>query len=369
MMDYFKRFHSNTLAGSGSQFFFRNEDETNITRGCCFYKIFEGGEYPYSFLFSNTIDSTYSSGAKSHKNLIVDSWVIEEMLVGVAAFCDKNSFERPADMKPVLFSGKGRRVVNPGELFCSDDIILNGKCGEYICLEIAFSGGMIPYHDESIIPTFVLEDGEWVPSKKHPFPSMIGSEIGAKKKIAFLGDSITQGIGTPVNSYAHWNAVLAEGLGREYSYWNLGLGFGRADDAASDGVWLYKAKQNDFVFVCYGVNDILQGYDAETIKKNLQIIVDKLTDAGVRVVIQTVPPFNYSDTHRAIWNDVNNFIKNDIKNVTMVFDCVPCLSVGDEKLHIAKYGGHPDEEGCRVWGEALLEAVVSSGVLNGGINE
>ena len=366
MMDYFKRFYSHTLAGSGSQFFFRNEDETLITRGCCFYKIFEGGEFPYSFLFSNTIDSTYSSGSKSHKNLVVDSWVIEEMLVGVTAFCDKNSFERPTDMKQVLFSGQKCKVVNPGELFCSDDVVLNGKCGEYICLEIAFSGKMIPYHDESIIPTFVLENGEWVPSKKHPFPSMIGSELQAKKKIAFLGDSITQGIGTPVNSYAHWNAVLSEGLGREYSYWNLGLGFGRADDAASDGMWLYKAKQNDFVFVCYGVNDILQGYDSKTIKKNLQIIADKLSEAGVGVIMQTVPPFDYAPEHKMIWEDVNTFIKEEIKNVSLVFDCVKCLSLSESEPYRSKYGGHPNSEGCRVWGEALLEEVVASKILSGG---
>ena len=367
-MDYFKKFHSNTLAGSGSQHFFRN-DENNITRSRVFYKIFEGGDYPYSFLFSNTIDSTFSDGSVSHKNLVVDSWVIEEMLVGVTESCDKTSFEAPREMKNILFSGNKRKIVNPGELFFSDPMQIEGKKGEYICLEIAFSGGMLPYHEESIISSFVFEDGEWVTSKKHPFPSMVGIERKVKKKIGFLGDSITQGIGTTFNSYAHWNAVFAERLGRDYSYWNLGLGYGRADDAASDGAWLYKAKQNDVVFVCYGVNDILQGYDAETIKNNLQIIVDKLTSAGTDVVIQTVPPFNYSDVHKVIWENVNGFIKNDIKNTSMVFDCVPCLSVGDERPHMAKYGGHPNDEGCRVWGEALFEAVISSKVLNGGINE
>ena len=367
-MDYFKKFHSNTLAGSGSQHFFRN-DENKITRSRVFYKIFEGGDFSYSFLFSNTIDSTYSDGSVSHKNLVVDSWIVEEMRVGVSTACDKTSFEEPSEMKIVLFSGDRRKVVNPGELFASDPVNIEVKSGEYICLEIAFSGEMIPYHDESIISSFVFESGEWVASKKHPFPSMIGVEREAKKKIAFLGDSITQGIGTTFNSYNHWNAIFAEGLGHDYSYWNLGLGFGRADDAASDGIWLYKAKQNDVVVVCYGVNDILQGYDAKTIKKNLQIIVDKLTDADACVVIQTVPPFNYSEAHRTIWNDVNDFIKNDIKNVSMVFDCVPYLSVGNDQLHMAKYGGHPNDEGCRAWGEALLKAVVSSDVLNGGINE
>ena len=143
---------------------------------------------------------------------------------------------------------------------------------------------------------------------------MIGVDRKAQKRIAFLGDSITQGIGTSVNSYAHWNAVFAEKLGSDYSYWNLGLGYGRADDAASDGIWLFKAKQNDIVFVCFGVNDILQGYNADEIKKNLQLIVDKLHEAGIVVIVQTVPPFDYSPEHQIIWDNVNNFIVNNFNN-------------------------------------------------------
>jgi lysophospholipase L1-like esterase len=186
---------------------------------------------------------------------------------------------------------------------------------------------------------------------------MVGIERDAKKKIAFLGDSITQGIGTPVNSYEHWNAVLAGLLGDEYAYWNLGLGFGRADDAASDGAWLYKAKQNEIVFVCYGVNDILKGYSADDIKKNLQTVVDKLHACGIYVIIQTVPPFNYSEVHRVKWQDVNGFIRNEIKNADLVFDCVECLKKSSDEPHMAKYGGHPDSYGCKVWGEALFKAV------------
>lgn len=361
-MEYFKKYHSNTLAGSGNHMFFWN-DESKPTRSCCLYKAFVGGSFSYSFLFSNIIDSTFSNGAISHKNLIVDSWTIEEMNAGVSSFCSETSFEYPEEMKPVLFSGNRQRIINPGEFFASDPVELMAKEGEYICLEIIFSGKMIPCHEQSIIPSFVYQDGVWAASKKHPFVSMVGADRKAKKKIAFLGDSITQGIGTPVNSYAHWNAVFAEKLGREYSYWNLGLGFGRADDAASDGAWLYKAKQNDIVFVCYGVNDILQGFSADEIKKNLQIIADKLVQNGVLAVFQTVPPFNYSAERQIIWNDVNHFIMNDLKNTAYVFDCVKYLGESDAAPYQAKYGGHPNPEGCKIWGEALYEAILSSRIL------
>ncbi len=71
-----------------------------------------------------------------------------------------------------------------------------------------------------------------------------------------------------VNSYEHWNAVVAENLGSQYGFWNLGLGYGRAADAATDGAWFFKAKQNDIVVVCYGVNDIFQGFTISEIQKN-----------------------------------------------------------------------------------------------------
>lgn len=334
-----------------------------MTRSCILYKVYAEGKYSYSFLFSNIIDSTFSNGDVSHKNLIVDSWTIEEMNVGVLTSYDIDSFSTPDTMKSVLFSGIKKRVVKPGEVFSSDPVELYAEKGEYICLEIAFSGKMIPYHEESIIDSLVYKNDKWTASKLHPFASMIGVDRNVKKRIAFLGDSITQGIGTPMNSYLHWNAVFAEKLGSDYAYWNLGLGYGRADDAASDGIWLYKAKQNDVVFVCYGVNDILQGYTAETIKKNLQIIADKLNEAGVCVVIQTVPPFDYPPEYQDMWNDVNNFILNELKNVAYVFDCVGVLRKSETEPYNAKYGGHPNSEGCEIWGEALYDAVTSSGVL------
>lgn len=35
-----------------------------------------------------------------------------------------------------------------------------------------------------------------------------------------------------------WDSKLEERLGEAYMYWNLSLGFGRANDAASDDAWL-----------------------------------------------------------------------------------------------------------------------------------
>ena len=94
-----------------------------------------------------------------------------------------------------------------------------------------------------------------------------GRSAAGKARIAFIGDSITQGCGTTYNGYKQYAAVAAGRLGEDYAFWDLGLGYARGSDAATDGIWLYKAKQNDLVSVCFGVNDILQGHSAGEVKK------------------------------------------------------------------------------------------------------
>ena len=353
-MEYFQKFHSNTLAGSGNQSFFLTDDANTVYTGRVFYKIFAGGTYRYSFLFSNIIDSTFSDGAYSHKNLICDQWKIVRAAVGICETCSASEMVEIESFQALTFSGAFEKDVMPGEFFASDALELSGKKGDYICLEISYQGRMIPYHEESIIPTFALRDGEWVPSKRVVFAGMVGCDRPALLQIGYLGDSITQGIGTDVNSYDHWNAMLSDKLGEKCAYWNLGLGFGRASDAASDGAWLFKAKQMDVVVVCYGVNDLFQSGDEEQIKRDLSEIVSKLQSAGTKVVIQTIPPFDYSGILIEKWNHINQYIVQVLsKRADGVFDVVPVLAKDDGHPYLAKFGGHPNAEGCGAWAEAL----------------
>ncbi len=62
-------------------------------------------------------------------------------------------------MQEVTFDGRKEKTVHPGEFFSTDEVTLAPKTGAYICLEISFSGTVIPYHEESIIPSFVLTEG------------------------------------------------------------------------------------------------------------------------------------------------------------------------------------------------------------------
>ncbi len=363
-MLFFNEFCSNTYAGSGNQLYFSTNNE--IKTGRVFYKISTGGEYNYSILFSNIIDSTYSDGSLCHKNYICDSWMIHSAKIGKCKNMDiSKSYSEMImgediivdEFKEITFAGLTAKKVMPGEFFSSDPIKYNFEKDEFICIELTFSGNCIPYHEESMMPVFVKDGEGWKHSKHMPFAGMIGCDRAVKTKVAYIGDSITQGCGTTPNKYSHWNAFLSEMIGEEYSFWNLGLGFGRANDAASDGAWLFKAKQNDIIFVCYGVNDILQGQSEEQIKKDLETIVKTLKKEGKTVILQTVPPFDYQGHHIRIWENINNFIKNELKDIAdHIFDNVQCLGKEDIPSN-AKFGGHPNDDGCYVWAKALYEDI------------
>ncbi|MBP5308506.1 MAG: SGNH/GDSL hydrolase family protein [Clostridia bacterium] len=362
---YFSVFTSNTLAGSGNQFVFAS-DGKEIKTGRILYKIFSGGKYGYSFLFSNITDGTYADGAVSAKNRACPEWTMHRLRVGKCRFVPEgvnpekltvsdgefSSDITVTDLKEVTFEGKRSKVVGSGEIFATDTIELSFEKDEYLCLEITFSGTVIPYHEESLLPSFVKGESGWVYSRKTPVASMIGCDRKVKGRIVFFGDSITQGIGTPFNSYRHWNALFAEKLGDDFSYWNLGLGFGRAEDAASGGAWFEKAKNCDYCFVCFGVNDLLQGRSKQAIMRDLRHIYKNLTASGVNVVMQTVPPFDYPEELRSAWAEINDFIKTDLA-CGNVFDVVPILMESEKRPFNARFGGHPNENGCRIWAERL----------------
>ncbi len=353
-MKWFDTYKSNTLAGSGNQFFFKLENNEPRT-GRIYYKVFAGGRYTYSLLFSNIMDSTYFDGAVSHCNLLCEEWEILRASLGVCHDCSENVAGEVKTFHPLTFQGSFSKTVMPGEFFTTDGVELEVAKDSYLCLEIEFRGGQIPCNEESILPMFVKENGKWIPSKHVPCPGMIGCNRDVRAGIGFLGDSITQGIGTAVNSYLHWNALVAETIGPDYSYWNLGLGFGRASDAASDGAWLFKAKQMDFVILCYGVNDVCQGRTEEQIQGDLLKIVLELKKAGVKVMVQTLPPFDLQGDALEKWIHINEFIRHElVKEADAVFDVVPLLITGPEKEGKARYNGHPNEEGCKVWAEALI---------------
>lgn len=367
---YFCTYYPNTLAGYGNQLFF--ESDGSKQTGRIFFKVTLGGERRYSLMFSDAIDSTYADGSKSCKNQKIGGWSIHSLRV---AACAKDIFDLGVveraneinidgfDFKSVTFSECPERTLEGGDVLFSDEFTLDIEEGGYICVEITFCGERIPYHEESLLPIYKRLDSGWIYDKRMPVPACVACRRDEVKRVCFVGDSITQGIGTEINSYTHWCKVLAEHIGDEYSYWNLGLGYARAEDLASDGIWMEKTLTNDITFVCLGVNDLLQGRSVEDIKSDLYYIADHLVRTGVKTIFQTLPPFDYCGKMIDDWKEINRFILEEIaKRVDFVFDCTSVLGVEGEP-HMAKYGGHPNALGCKAWADSLYGALIRAGIF------
>ena len=338
---WFDDFSSNTLAAGGNQSVCHPAGEQV---GRVYYRVFAGGEYRYSLLFADTIDSTYADGSRSRAEEVCGAWELTHLSLGV---CREVGGEPTV---AVTIGGAPSHAVTAGEQFTTDPVTIKAEAGDYLCVEIGFRGDKVPCHLETQIPVYRREGGVFVPSAEVPLPSMVGCDRPVRRRIGYLGDSITQGIGVAPNSYAHWNAVLSEALGRQYAYHNLGLGYGRAADAARDGAWLAKAKQNDVVTVCFGVNDLGRGRTADEIVGDLAFIVGSLKEAGCRVLLQSVPPFTYTPEHRALWAAVNHRLKAEVARAADAFFDVETVLGSDSE----RYGGHPNEAGCLAWGQALV---------------
>lgn len=356
-MTFFDRFVSCTAAGSGSQNWFGTDDTDEKITCRVYYKLSrDTGEC--ALLYSNLMDSTYADGSHSHANFVPGPWTIHSLRAGRVVSCTMKAAAQPESFARVTFGGMEEKRVNPGEIFACDPFPFTARRGEYMCVEMTFSGARIPCHTESLLPAFRMEKGRWVYSTQMPFPSMAGTVRKGETRLGFIGDSITQGIGTPRNTYTHVAALAQDALGEKVAVWDLGLGYGRAHDAALDGGWLYKARQNDVMVVCFGVNDLFQLGDAELLKRDLACIVRALKHNGLRVLIQTVPPFDYAPEYRDRWLSVNEYIRNELsKEADALFDNVPVLSKSGDEPWLSRWGAHPNAKGNAAWAKAILPVI------------
>ena len=350
LQEFYQTYSSDCTAGSANQLLARLEKPI-VRTGRNYYRLSHGGEN-YSLLFSNTIDSTFADGSISRANDVGGRWVIHQMRVGLCAV----SGEEPDVWHIITFDNETEKVVEEPGAFCTDPIPLQAKAGDVLCYEICFEGACFPYHEEIVLPVTVWNGEEFELNKQIPVPLMIGSDRPVEARYGFIGDSITQGCGTPVDSYEHWVARIAEELPESYRVWDLGIGYARAYDAATDGDWLGRAKTCDTVHVCFGVNDILKGRTAEQVIEDLRTIVLRLKDAGRRVILFTVPPYDMVEEKKEYWYTVNAAIRGEIGALAdVVFDFAKALGQEVPNEHCSIYGGHPNSEGCAVAARRYLE--------------
>jgi acyl-CoA thioesterase-1 len=116
----------------------------------------------------------------------------------------------------------------------------------------------------------------------------------AKKRVVFLGDSLTAGLG--VQSSEAFPALVAEKIraaGLPFEVENAGL----SGDTSAGGLrridWLLQ-RPIDILVLELGANDGLRGLDLKSMKTNLQAIIDKTKakNPSVKIVLagMEVPP-------------------------------------------------------------------------------
>ncbi|MBE6598853.1 MAG: SGNH/GDSL hydrolase family protein [Ruminococcaceae bacterium] len=366
----FRQYVSNIPIGTGNNCILEAGKPTRL-KARAYLRPTVCGEFTWRFYFSNTVDSTFNPrGEVAWRNKPGGCWRILSATVSTAPDrgCDKASEVLRAaspvtNTENVTFDGKGEKNVSPDERFWSDPVTFSVDEGSYLVWEWEIEGDGIPFTPDSQVPVFCDWGDGWRYGTDCPFPALFGCERTVKKRIAFLGDSITQGCGTGINEYGMWVAKIARALSDDYAVWNLGLGFGRGSDAASDGAWLHKAKQCDIAVLTYGVNDLESGSygrgrgdTAVEFLETEETLIRLLTEAGVEVILNTVPPFPLDKMKTEQWRIVNRAIprlaaKHNLRlfDIEKVFDASPDLG------GLCQYGDHPDGRGGTAAADAFLK--------------
>ena len=308
-----------------------------------YIKTAEYGQLKLKFWYSNRVDSTWADGFESRADLPGGLWKVESAYIADGGRVPGGSVVDGTQV-PVTFDSSVARQVMPGETFWSDAADIKIPEEHYLVFSWTITtlaaGDSFPYNTEALlVPAYdapghiagqTSAEGFRISANCLVLPDFIGCERKVARRIAFLGDSITQGVRTRPDTYEYWVARIAEGLGPAHSVWNIGSGWARAYDAANDGAWLHKVKHNDEVVVALGVNDIgTAGRGASQVLEDLQSIVAKLKGSriGMSVILCTVPTFNFTGEQEAAWRNVNQAIRSyAITGVDRVFDLAEVLS-------------------------------------------
>ena len=361
----FEIYQSNSITPSSANYALKSTDGKPVRqtfRGV--YKIQEFGTLEYKFYFSNNVDSTFSNGSHSYRNMPTESYKIISASVGTYKTAQGQGTVN--DFKTLTFDGKTERDVEARETFWSDAITLTVPNGYYLIFEWTVEYTVIAATNSENASCFLYDcsSGKSALTQSAPMPALIGAKRDNALRVGFIGDSITMGIGTGVGTHRFWAAKIAEKAGTDISFWNLGVGFARANDAVNSPSWLEKAKNNDLIIICLGVNDIQSGpynysgqRSSQQIANDINTIATACKEAGCEVIIFSTPPFTYSSAEKVeVWRSLTVKLKALCEEKGYdFFDFASYLGKADD-LATPAYGGHPNAQGCEVVANAFMES-------------
>lgn len=368
-MNGFAPFVSATADGAASQNYFINsgKDVSRQMTGRAFFRLSnpETGTRRFRLWFSNALDSTYGQGMTVLANAFCEGWDLLSACVWTVPdpVRDAETARRVRKRNAVTltFDGSPSFRVEPGMVFACDPFDLPLRREHTFAFELTFRGHILPCHTETVLPVLRKEKTGWTANVNMPLPVLIGTAREDVRTLGFLGDSITQGIqsGGPDCAFP---SLVQKALGPDTAVWNLGIGYARAADAATNGFWVHRAKQCDTVCVCLGVNDIAQGFSAEAVCSNLKKTVLALRENGCTVYLLTPPPFNFSGDAGSVWDEVCYYCEEELKHfVRAVLPTDRFLSLSPAERRKARYGAHPNAEGHRLLADAVVRMLKESG--------
>lgn len=312
-----------------------------------YFKVREYGRFDYAFYYDNVLDTTWWNVSEAKANTKGARFeIMEAYFSDGGTDADGNVVE--GSSKQITFGGQNTKVVDSGEEFTSDDVSINIPDGHFLAFTwsikvSANKGGSVPFTESTFATCYKKqgvcasqENADGFATGNAMFgdqvliaPNKILYQHSVEKNLAFIGDSITQGVSTRKDLYEMWVAKVADGLPNSYSVWNLGSGWATAGNLASDGAWLKKAATADEVFVCVGVNDLGGNITLVEYQKLIKTIIDALRakNPDILITLFTVPPFNYSGSQGNTWFAMNDWIRSrNIEGVDRYFDFAAVLS-------------------------------------------
>lgn len=353
----FATYVSNTVVSTGNNFYI--EKAENITYRA-YLPVEQYGELEYKFFFTNMVDSTYAKGKDAFVGKDGGAYTVSNAVIADGG---TSTEDKITNRTPVTFGGKETKEVAADESYWSDPVTMNIPEGHYMVWEWTVSGEGIPCNKmSSLTSTASSADGETFEfCDEIPLPQIIGAKRDVKHTVAAIGDSITQGCQTEHMKYEFWASKISTQLGSDVAFFNCGLGWARASDAASNENWLSRVSQHDTVIVAFGTNDIVSGKyggkksTAEEIEKYLDTIVSYLTEKGCDVILFNAPPQDFKKTNEGIRTALNEKIPAIAEKYgAKFFDFSALLSTEDEPGK-AVYGGHPNGEGGTVVADAFVK--------------
>src|SRR5262245_2709618 len=181
------------------------------------------------------------------------------------------------------------------------------------------------------------------------------SAAAASRVIVALGDSLTAGLGVaPDEAYPAVLQARLRAAGFDYRVVNAGI----SGDTSAGGLrrldWVLRSRP-EVAIVALGANDGLRGLPTAALRDNLTAIVNRLREAGARVVLvgMRLPP-NYGDAYARGFAEVFRVVaqRQSVAFVPFLLEGVaaqPALNQAD--------GIHPNAAGHRVIADHLWTSV------------